>query len=126
MLIRNTNRHTQKVVVKATALVLAGLLSSVVVALPVHSQSPATPAAKPAQTGRPTHYQPNRFPKQAEAYYGGVWGLDSLTVKAVESGALLRFSYRILDPAKAKIMNDKKFDAFLDAPGRNVRLSIPS
>ena len=47
-------------------------------------------------------------------------------VKAVESGALIRFSYRILDPQKARILNDKKVEAFLDSPDKRVRLSIPS
>lgn len=126
MMIRNANRVTRKVMVKATAVLLAGFLSGVTVALPVHAESPAKPAVKPVSAGKPSHYQPNRFPKRAESYYGLVWGLDSLSVKAVESGALIRFSYRILDPEKAKILNDKKFDAFLDAPVRNARLSIPS
>ena len=126
MMIRHTNRLTRQFVVRATALLLAGLLSSTVVALPLAAQTPASPTAKPATTGKPSHYQPSRFPKRAESYYGMVWGLDSLSVKAVESGALIRFSYRILDPQKAKILNDKKFDAFLDAPARNARLSIPS
>jgi len=126
MMIENTSRRGRKVAVKATALVAAVLLSSVAVALPVHAQSPAAPTVKSARTGRPSPYQPNRFPKRAQSYYGTVWGLDSLSVKAVESGALIRFSYRILDPEKAKVLNDKKFDAFLDAPGRNARLSIPS
>ena len=125
-MIRPMNRLRQRVMNKATAMLLAGFLSSAVDALPLYAQAPATPAAKPASTGTPSHYRPNRFPKRAESYYGVVWGLDSLSVKAVESGALIRFSYRILDPDKAKILNDKKFDAFLDAPNRNVRLSIPS
>ena len=124
------NRHgnwlARKLSVKAAAVLLAGSLSGIVAVQPVSAQSPSTPPAKPARTGAPSRYRPNRFPKRAESFYGAVWGLDSLNVKAVESGALIRFSYRILDPEKAKILNDKKFDAFLDAPGRNVRLSIPS
>jgi len=47
-------------------------------------------------------------------------------VKAVESGALIRFSYRVLDPEKAKVLNDKKVEAFLDSPTERARLSIPS
>ena len=39
-------------------------------------------------------------------YFQGVWGIDSLSVKAVESGELIRFSYRIVDPSKATVFND--------------------
>ena len=55
-----------------------------------------------------------------------IWGVEGLNVKAVESGALIRFSYRVLDPSKAGILNDKKVDAFLIAPALGVRLSVPS
>jgi hypothetical protein len=126
MMNRHANWLVRKCSVRATAMLLAGFLSSTVAVLPMASQAPSTPPAKPAKAGAPSRYHPTRFPKRAESFYGVVWGLDSLSVKAVESGALIRFSYRILDPEKAKILNDKKFDAFLDAPSRNVRLSIPS
>ena len=131
-MIRLRNRRTN-IAIKTTAILLAGILSSTVLTLPISGQSPdapdakpAAPEVKPAAPSAPSHYRPSRFSKRAESYYGAVWGLDSLNVKAVESGALIRFSYRILDPEKAKILNDKKFDAFLDAPTRNARLSIPS
>ena len=123
MMIRYSSKLT-RTLARATA-TLAILLSSTVVALPLHAQSPAGPSTKNIK-GAPTRYTRNRFPKRAESYYGVVWGLESLNVKAVESGALIRFSYRVLDPEKAKILNDKKVDAFLDAPARSVRLSIPS
>ena len=66
------------------------------------------------------------FPGRAAAYYSAVWGVDSLSVKAVESGELVRFSYRVLDPEKAKTFNDKKIDAFLIASEAQIRLSVPS
>ncbi len=59
-------------------------------------------------------------------YYGAVWGIDSLSVKTVESGELIRFTYRIEDPSKATVFNDKKLDAFLDSPAAHVRLVIPT
>ena len=108
------------------AIVLAVFLASSVVGFQVQGQSPAVVSAKPVKTSSPSRYRPNRFPKRAQSYYGIVWGLDSLSVKAVESGALIRFTYRVLDPEKAKILNDKKVEAFLESPAENVRLSIPS
>jgi len=81
---------------------------------------------KPAPTGSPSHYSASRFPGHAAAYYAAIWGVDSLSVKAVESGELLRFTYRILDPSKAKVLNNKSVNAFLIAPDAGLRLSVPS
>jgi hypothetical protein len=78
------------------------------------------------KSAHPSHYEPSHFPKRAGMFYGSVWGVDSLDVKAVESGELIRFTYRILDPEKAKILNDKKVDAFLEFPKNHVRLVIPT
>jgi hypothetical protein len=79
-----------------------------------------------AQPGAVTRYHPNRFPKKAGEYYELIWGVEGLTVKAVESGELIRFTYRVVDPEKAKIFNDKKIEAFLDSPKDKARLVIPS
>lgn len=39
---------------------------------------------------------------------------------------MIRFTYRIVDPAKARIFNDKKIEAFLDSPKAHARLVVPS
>jgi hypothetical protein len=52
--------------------------------------------------------------------------VEGLAVKAVESGELIRFTYRVVDPEKAKVFNDKKIEAFLDSPKDKARLVIPS
>ena len=58
-------------------------------------------------------------------YYEGVWGVGELRVKTAESGELIRFNYRVLDPAKATALNDKKAEPeLLDAQAR-VKLSVP-
>jgi hypothetical protein len=87
-----------------------------------------TPSAATSATpsGAPTRYHPSRFPKKAGEYYELIWGVDSLTVKAVESGELIRFTYRVVNPDKARVFNDKKIEAFLDSPKANARLVIPS
>ena len=86
----------------------------------------ASVPAKAADASVPVHYRPNQPSKRAGEYFGLIWGVEGLNVKAVESGALIRFSYRIVDPSKAGILNDKKVDAFLVAPALGVRLSVPS
>jgi len=58
-------------------------------------------------------------------YYEGVWGVDSLKVKYTESGEILRFSYRIVDPDKAAPLNDKKVEPSLIDPQAGVKLSVP-
>lgn len=70
-------------------------------------------------------YQPQRFSRRAELHYGLVWGVDSLSVKSVESGEMIRFSYRVVDPERAKMLNDKKFEPALIDPVARVSLVIP-
>ncbi len=84
------------------------------------STSYATPAATP------THYMPNRVPRREGLYYEMVWGIQNLSVKSVESGEIIRFSYHIVDPDRAKTLNDKKFEPALLDPQVGVKLVVPS
>jgi len=47
-------------------------------------------------------------------------------VKWAESGEVLRFTYRVLDPNKAKALNDKKNEPVLIDPQAGVKLVVPS
>jgi hypothetical protein len=87
-------------------------------------KKPAAPAKKPAAA--PTRYKPDRFAGRAGSYYKLVWGVDSLGVKTVESGEVIRFSYRVLDPDKAKTLNDEKAEPSLNDPRAGVSLVVPS
>ncbi len=55
-----------------------------------------------------------------------MWGVDSLGVKTVESGELIRFTYRVLDADKAKTLNDQKTEPSLNDPRARVSLVVPS
>ena len=92
--------------------------------------APAQPAAKAAPaakaSGAPTRYLPGRFAGRAGVYYKTVWGIDSLTVKWAESGELIRFSWRVLDPERAKVLNDKKVEPALIDPRAGVSLVVPT
>jgi hypothetical protein len=98
----------------------------------VGSKSPATTqSATPAQSA-PARSAPawqgsqaNRLSQRAERYYEGVWGVDELRVKAAESGELIRFNYRVLDPQKAAALNDKKLAPELFDPQAGVKLVVP-
>jgi hypothetical protein len=88
----------------------------------------AAPIAKPVakRAVKPSPYRPDPFAGRAGKYYSLIWGVDSLRVKAAESGALIRFSYEVLDPTKAAQLSDKKAEPKLIAPDARVVLVIPS
>jgi hypothetical protein len=113
---------------------LAGMLAGVWVgstALVQADTPPTKPAAAPstaAPASAPKHsrYRPDRFAGRAGGYYRLIWGVDSLAVKWTESGEIIRFSYRALDPVKAKPLNDKKSEPSLIDPRAGVSLVVPS
>lgn len=130
----NRKRHSHSIYLSARQIFMGtGLLFAGLIAHPVCAQVPAatpsqTPAApaKPATPSAPAHFQINHLPRRAEAMYTGVWGVDSLTVKTAEAGELVRFSYRVIDPEKAKVLNDKKYQPALNCPEQSISLVIPS
>jgi hypothetical protein len=87
---------------------------------------PARPAANTTSRVVPSRYRTTRLPKKAEQYYALIWGVDSLGVKSVESGELIRFTYRVLNVEKARVLNDKKNEPSLICPRAGVKLVVPS
>ena len=63
--------------------------------------------------------------RRADMYYEGVWGIGELRVKTAESGELIRFNYRVLDPQKAAALNDKKVEPELFDAQAGVKLVVP-
>jgi hypothetical protein len=90
--------------------------------VPGQSRAPARKASSPAARAR---YLPAHFPRRAQLYYQDVWGVDSLRVKTAESGEIIRFSWRVLDPARAAALNDKKVEPELIDPKAGVKLVVP-
>lgn len=128
-MIQRATLFNRNVMSGTKAMLLAGMLAGgiFVSTLCAQTATPA-PATKPAPAAAsPTpRFQPNRFAGRAGKYYALVWGIDSLSVKAVESGELIRFTYHVLDPDKSKALNDKKIDAYLLAQDAHIRLSVPT
>jgi hypothetical protein len=115
----------------ATPMLLAGILAGSVLFSPAAAQNaaPAQPASSDAKSpaaSAPDRNQPPRIANRAAALYEAVWGIEAPSVKAVESGVILRFSYRVVDPAKAKPLNDKKIDPILESPEKGLRLVVPT
>ena len=87
------------------------------------AQSTATPEKAVPAVGRTS--LANRVPMREEMYYLSLWGIDSLKVKYTESGEIVRFSYRVVDPTRAAQLNDKKAEPALYDPQAGVKLVVP-
>lgn len=107
-------------------ILVIGIPVSPVVAQTARPTQSAAMAPKPAAASTPYRNQPNRIANREAAYYEAVWGIGDLSIKAVESGVILRFSYRVFDPEKAKLLDDKKLNPVLESPERGVRLVVPT
>ena len=59
-------------------------------------------------------------------YYKRNWGVEIIGVKPVSSGFMLAFKYRVLDPEKARQLNDRKTRAFLRDEATGNVLSVPA
>jgi hypothetical protein len=87
---------------------------------PTQARVPARVAPETSPTTLAKH-----VPMQAQRYYEGVWGVDTLTVKYTESGELIRFSYRVLDASKAAALNQKGVEPSMIDPQAGVKLAVP-
>jgi hypothetical protein len=110
---------------RTKSMLLAGVLASGILCLTVAAQSPA-PGAQASMTAALARYRPDRFAGRAGTYYRIVWGVEAPSVRTVESGEIIRFTYRVIDPDKAKQLNDKKFEPFLIDPQAGVKLVVPA
>ncbi len=113
------------------ACLLVGLLAS-----PALTQSPEgkeisgmpAPAATP-----PAVSHPAAVPSIATSVTSGhqatilrrLWGIDDVHVRSTASGSLIRFSYRVVDTDKAKILSDKKVTPYLFDQKNGLALQIP-
>jgi len=93
---------------------------------PQGNQNSGAPAAKASTAVVPYRYRVHPVAKRAREYYALLWGVDSFSVKSTESGEIIRFSYRVLDTDKAKMLNDKKNEPSLIDPQAGVRLVVPT
>ncbi|TKC89475.1 hypothetical protein FAZ69_11120 [Trinickia terrae] len=104
----------------ASALLLAG--SACLVA--VRPQPAAAGQAAPAAQAH-SPYQPVSLPRHAKAYYQSAKGISDLHVRSTASGNLIRFSYRVTDPQRARPLADTKAPAYLYGQSSHAVLVIP-
>jgi len=130
----------RKTMWKTTSMLLTGVIASSILALQVSAQSnapagtqalssPSVPTVTSpggsAQTVR-RRFQADRFAGRARTYYSLIWGVDSLSLKWAEQGEIIRFAYRVLDPNKANMLNDKTLEPALIDPQAGVKLVVPA
>jgi len=53
------------------------------------------------------------------------WGVDSMQAHQTNAGNLIRFSYRVVDTNKAKVLIDKAAAPLMVAPRTKVALQVP-
>jgi hypothetical protein len=53
------------------------------------------------------------------------WGIDDVHLRETASGSLIRFSYRVVDAEKAKVLNEKKYAPYLYDERNGLALQIP-
>lgn len=115
---------------------LAALVASCCFASAGWAQSsPATPApSAAAAAGKATAPQTQRkplslrqvkIPEKARSYYIAAWGVDKLKVSYTSSGNLIRFSYRVANPERAKLLADKKATPYLLGQRSRALLQVP-
>jgi hypothetical protein len=128
---RWTELDTRTMRLPGTALLLVAVFAvGMLVSAPAQSATPAQ-AAAPAPPSAPSAppvwrgSQLNRLSQRAQMYYAGAWGVDDLHVKVAESGQIIRFNYRVVDPQKATVLNDKKVEPELFDPQGKVMLVVP-
>jgi hypothetical protein len=117
-----TLRHLRAAVLTLAVMTLASVAGAVT------SNTASKPAARPApaEPGAQSSHLPERFAGQAGRYYRLVWGIDSLEVKTAESGQMIRFSWRVLDPSLARALNDKRAEPALVDQSAGVSLVVPT
>jgi hypothetical protein len=116
---------TRKTVAVTARLPLAFCLAYGVLA--AAAESPSAPNATPAPgAAAPAHPQivvPRS--QNAEMYIRRRWGIDTISVRSLSSGAAVEFRYRVVDPAKAAVLNDRKATPVLTDQISGLRLSVP-
>ena len=90
---------------------------------PSTASAPAKSSSGSKETG--TRHPLPGMPDSARQYYELAWGIDQLSVKLAESGQLVRFSYRVTDIGKAKVLHEKASTPYLLDEKVHAVLQVP-
>jgi hypothetical protein len=91
----------------------------------VSALSARRPSGSAQPPGAATLY-PNSVTSGREAMMlRTLWGVDDLHVRYTASGSMIRFSYRVVDAVKAKVLNDKRLNPYLLVLKTKSKLEVP-
>lgn len=79
-----------------------------------------------AQAQQRSAYLPVKVPSHAKSYYEAYAGVGDLSVRLIASGNLIRFSYRVVDAATAKVLGDRNATPYLFGQRSHALLHVPS
>jgi hypothetical protein len=82
-------------------------------------------AAKVETKAKPATNDSSGWHARQGAYYKRNWGVDIVDVRRVASGEMLAFRYVVIDPEKAKALNDKRNTAYLIDEKSGLKLMVP-
>jgi hypothetical protein len=108
----------------ARGLPLGGLLGIALLGAAIASAQTSAPSASAATPKRPT-LRSVPHSQRGEQWYAARYGVDQLQVRWTASGQSVEFRYRVVDPAKAVWLNDKKASPVLTDLRAGVKLSVP-
>jgi hypothetical protein len=115
------------------SLIRTALLASLcmgILAASAHSSAATAQGGQQAATVQPephkaSRYRPVSVTSSAKLYYQTMWGVDKLLVQRTASDNLIRFSYHVTDPVRARILNDKQAEPLLYNSRTRAVLHIP-
>ena len=102
----------------ATRHAMAAALLAAALAVPGPGRAAAAPAPRAAAAGD--------WRARRAAWFQRRWGVDVVGVRRVASGSMLRFDYRVLDPARAAALTDRKARPYLVDEATRTALAVPA
>ncbi len=109
------------------AMLLAGLLVGGIALHPAPALG-ADPAAAGGRTTRQRQARetPAGWHARRGLYLERNWGVDVVGVHPVSSGYMLRFDYRVVDPARAVVLTDRNTRPYLIDEATRTALAVPA
>ncbi len=89
-------------------------------------KAPVPGKANSAIALRQSPYRRTRETEKAHEYYPAAWGVGHLQTSLTSSGNLVRFTFRVLDPKRARPFADHAATPYLYAPRTHAVLQVPT
>lgn len=110
----------------AMALLAPNLLTAASATSTPTTAAPVTaPSNKAGAAHHPSRHPLGGMPESARDYYATVYGVDELSAQLTDSGALVRFTFRVVDATKAQALQDRAASPNMVDTASQAVLSIP-